>query len=86
MRAYRTASGGGISGAGPVRLYFTKPRRYLLHGDNGGLLGRGGQHGTRAALQLPGPLGGYDDEPVSALLSVVRGWCSERCCVGLCPP
>ena len=45
---------------------------HFFHGDDGGLLGGGGQHRTRAALQLPGALGRHDDEPVGALLRIVR--------------
>ena len=60
------------SGAWPVRLYFTRPRRTSSIGDDGGLLRGCGQHRPRAALQLPGPLGRHDDEPVGALLGIVR--------------
>ena len=44
---------------------------HFFHGDDGGLLGRRRQHRTRAALQLPGALGGDDDEAVGALLRIV---------------
>src|ERR1035441_8055786 len=53
-------------------LVFYEPATHLFHRDDGRLLGRRRQHRVRAALQLAGPLGGHDDETVSALLRVVR--------------
>ena len=66
--------------AGQAVLHQAAP--HFFRGDDGGLLGRSGQHRTRAALQLAGALGGHDDEPVGALLRDRPEWCSARCCVG----
>src|SRR5579871_3935072 len=44
----------------------------FLHGSDGGLFGCGWEERTSAILQLPSALGGYDDEPVRALLDIVR--------------
>src|ERR1035438_7609615 len=49
-----------------------QPAPHFLHGDDGRFLGRRGQHRPRTALQLPGALCRYDDEPVSALFRIVR--------------
>src|ERR1035441_1796310 len=55
----------------PVPVFY-EPATHLFHRDDGRLLGRRRQQRVRAALQLAGPLGGHDDETVSALLRVVR--------------
>src|SRR5215475_6696955 len=51
-------------------LHQTAP--YFLHGSHGGLLGCGWEERTSAILQLPRALSGHDDEPVGALLDIVR--------------
>ena len=53
-------------------LVLHQPAAHLLHGGDGGLLRGGRQERARSALKLPRPLGGDDDEPVRALLRVVR--------------
>ena len=52
--------------------YFTRPRRTSSIAMTVGLLRRGGQQRASAALQLPRALGGHDDEPVGALIRIVR--------------
>ena len=61
---------GGVSCPGIVILH--QPAPHFFHGDDGGFLRGGGQHGPRAALQLPRALGGDDDEAVGALFGIVR--------------
>src|SRR5262245_44136482 len=44
---------------------------HLFHGDDCRFLGRRGQKRTSAVLQLPGALGGDNNEAVDALLGIV---------------
>src|ERR1017187_764991 len=67
---YSAGSTGVFCGAGPVRLYFTRPRRTSSVAITVGFFEDVGSTGP--ALQLPGALRRYDDKPVRALLRIVR--------------
>src|SRR5712664_1329232 len=54
------------------QLVFNQAAAHLFHGDDGRLLGGGGQKRPGAVLKLSRALGGHDDKTVDALLRIVR--------------
>src|SRR4051794_32329311 len=64
--------GDGLFGGRTGEAILHESAPHLFHRYDSRLLRRGREDRTGAALQLAGALGGDDDEPVGALLRVVR--------------